>query len=203
MRSERFPGARASGRLACVRGWPLGVTAVLLVLAGCAPPQSRTPFLRSVDLVEMTDRMAESFAATPTVAGRDATDDRWVISIARITNYTNQIIPDREKWLFIGRMQSILAASELADDRAIVWVIPPERWWIVADEFPDRPEPFGLRLEPTHLLTGTFSSLTTTSARGRSDAYLCSFQLVDLATGALVWEDAWEVKRATTGLSYD
>ncbi|MEM7227591.1 MAG: hypothetical protein AAF432_02135 [Planctomycetota bacterium] len=171
---------------------------------GCSgPPRVKTPFLTSVDLVDMTDRMAESFANDPVIGARSSTDERWVVSLFRVVNHTNQIIPEREKWLYTGRLRALLARSDVADKRSIVWIIPPERWNVVRQELPDQTEPFGLRLDPTHLLTAEFTALTTTSARGRSDAYLCSFELVDLIDGRVIWEDAWEVKRAIEGLSFD
>ena len=75
-------------------------------------------------------------------------------------------------------------------------------WSIIAAETGD-PEPHGLRMSPTHLLTAEFSVLTNTSAQGRSDTYLCAYELVDLESGRMVWQDSWEVKRAVSGRTYD
>jgi hypothetical protein len=174
-----------------------------LCALGCAPPKVQTSFLRSVDLVEMTTRMSESFAATPAIAGRTAASPRWLISIDKVANNTNQIIPENEKWAYIGRLRAQLAQSRISDERNLVWIVPPERWPEIAHEIDASAEPRDLRTPPTHLLTATFSALTTTSGFGRTDAYLCAFQLVDLRDGVLVWEDAWEVKRGTAGRTWD
>ena len=179
---------------------------VLVALGGCGgPPKVQTTFLRSVDLIDMTDKMAQSFANDEVIGKRTATDKPWVISIYRVVNNTNQIIPDREKWLYVGRLRAMLAQSDLSKQRSIIWVIPPERWHIVAEELgaSGAEEPYGLRMEPTHLLTADFGALTNTSGRGRSDAYLCDYQLLDLQSGTIVWEDKWEVKRAIAGKTYD
>jgi hypothetical protein len=182
-----------------VAGWLL-----LAVLSGCGtPPKARTTFLRSVDLVDMTDRMAQSFASDEVIGQRGPADEPWIISIDRVVNHTNQIIRESEKWLYIARLRAALAQSDLAKERNIIWIIPPERWPMVAEELGVSEEPYGLRLNPTHLLTAEFHALTRTSGRGRSDAYVCSYQLLDLRTGAIVWEDTWEVKRAASGLTYD
>ena len=181
-----------------------GILLVTALATGCgAPPRAETPFLRSVDLIDMTDRMAESIASAPAVVARRPTDEPWIISINRISNHTNQIIPEREKWLYVARLRGRLAPSNLARERHLIWVIPTERWAIVAAELPDASEPYGLRLDPTHQLTGEFLALTTTSGSGRTDAYLCSYQLVDLEDGSIIWEDQWEVQRAIRGRSYD
>ena|SRR5436190_5705699 len=176
---------------------------LLLFLAGCGAPKANTTFLQSVDLVNMTDRMAESFAHDDIIGRRTPSDDPWVISIFRVVNHTNQVIPDREKWLYIARLRALLAQSNLAAQRHIIWIIPPERWPMVAEELGVSKEPYGLRMNPTHQLTADFLALTNTSGKGRSDAYLCDYQLLDLRSGQIVWEDKWEVKRAISGKTYD
>lgn len=190
-----------------VRRTVCGITTALLVLillTGCGgPPRVQTTFLGSVDLIDMTNQMAQSFARDEAISARRATDEPWVISIYRVVNHTNQVIPERERWLYIGRMRSLLAQSDIATQRRLIWIVPPERWPAIARELGEANEPPGLRMNPTHLLTAEFNTLTTTSARGRSDMYVCSYQLVDLATGLLVWEDSWEVKRSVTGLTFD
>lgn len=186
---------------------PLCIFACCLLvaaLAGCGgPPKARTTFLRSVDLIDMTDRMAQSFASDERIGRRTGDDAPWIISIHRIVNHTNQVIREPEKWLYVGRLRAMLAQSDLARERRIIWIIPPERWPIVAEELGVSEEPYGLRMDPTHLLTAEFHALTQTSGRGRSDAYVCDYQLLDLDSGAIIWEDAWEVKRSASGLTYD
>ncbi len=183
----------------CARAW----WCALLILCACAssPPVARTTFLNSVDLVEMTDRMAQSFAAHEAIANRTPHSAPWVISMNRIENHTNPIIPDREKWLYVARLRALLDRSDLAREASIIWIIPPERWAPLQDEL--GPEPPVLRLPPTHQLTGEFTALTNTSGRGRSDMYLAAYQLFELQTGRLIWEDRWEVKRAVEGRTYD
>jgi hypothetical protein len=180
------------------------VCLVLLALAGCqSGPRVETTFLRSVDLIDMTDKMAQSFANDEVIGARTSADQPWVISMYRVVNYTNQIIPDREKWLYLARLRAMLAQSDLARQQRIIWIIPPERWPIVAEELGVSEEPYGLRMNPTHQLTAEFHALTSTSGKGRTDAYLCDYQLLDLHSGQIVWEDKWEVKRAISGRTYD
>ena len=174
----------------------------MTVFFGCgSTPRVRTTFLGSIDLVEMTDTLAQRFAADDVITNRTADDPPWVISIDRISNQTNQVIPENERWLYAARLRSRLMETSLSQERNLIWVIPPERWPIVEPEL--GPQPPQLRLRPTHVLTGEFHALTITSGGGRSDAYLCLYQLLDPMSGNLVWEGRWEVKRSVVGLTYD
>lgn len=195
----------------------LALFAIVWFAAGCAsaPPIARTPFLNSVDLVEMTDQMAQSFAGDAVIGQRNADDDHWIISLYRVVNHTNQIIPEREKWLYVGRLRAVLDRSDLSSQRNVTWIVPPNRWRQISELEGGAIDP-GPRLDPTHLLTAQFSALTQTSGAGgvsrqamqkggggRSDTYLCSYELLDLESGRIIWEDAWEVKRSTRGITYD
>ena len=171
---------------------------VAITCVGCSAPEVRTTFLGSVDLVDMTDRMADSFAGDPVIGRRNEASETWVVSIDRVVNHTNQIIPVREKWLYTTRLRAKLVESDIARQRNIVWVVPPERWPAAAGVL----ESNHRRLRPTHLLAAEFQTLTRTSAAGRSDTYVCAFQLTDLGDGRLVWEDLWEVKYAVRGLTW-
>jgi hypothetical protein len=179
------------------------IAAVAVLVGGCAAPKVKTSFLTSVDLVDMTSQMAESFGASPALVDRTPYSPRWIISIDKIVNNTNQIISENEKWAYIGRLRALLTQTKIADQRNLAWIVPPERWPLVAKELNALGEPPDLRRPPTHVLTGAFDSLTNSSGQGRSDAYLCAFQLVELRSGAVVWEDSWEVKRVVTGTTYD
>jgi len=178
-----------------------GAIVVLVLAAGCSAPRAQTTFLDDVDLVDMTDRMASSFSADEVIGERTPGSDPWVVSIDRVRNFTNQIMPAGEKWLYVARLRTLLARSPVTAQRNITWVVEPERWPATSAAL--EPGPAGPRLRPTHLLAGEFSTLTVTSGAGRSDTYVCAFALTEIDTGRLVWTDAWEMKRATRGVSYD
>jgi hypothetical protein len=189
---------------ACFGARGAWITAIAAVLSGCGgAPAARTTFLQSVDLVNMTDRMAESFSHNDAITRRSPSDPPWIVSFSKIENQTNQIIPEREKWLYIGRLRALLAESDVAKAHHIIWIIPPEEWPMIAQELGVSNEPYGLRMHPTHQLTGKFGTLTNTSGKGRSDLYVCGYQLIDLRDGRIVWEGTWEVKRAISGKTYD
>lgn len=175
-----------------------------LTLAGCGgSPTVRTTFLNSVDLANMTNHMATSFAQDDLISDRNQGDTPWVIAINRVTNHTNQVIPEREKWLYLARLRARLAQSHVAEARSLIWVIPPEQWSAVQEELGAPAAPPELRMSPTHQMTAEFYTLTSSSGAGRADTYHCAFSLFDLTTGAEIWRDAWEVKHWMEGRTYD
>ena len=151
----------------------------------------------------MTNNLSGSFAHDELINARTNTDDPWVISISDIVNNTQQIIPESERWLYIARLRSCLAQTDCSDQHNLIWILPPEGYQQIDAERKGAPSLFEQRMPPTHLLTGEFVALTNTSSFGRADAYICDYQLVDLETGRIVWEDAWEVKRYAPGTTYD
>ena len=44
-------------------------------------------------------------------------------------------------------------------------------------------------------LTGTLQGLSTRTTKGTSDYILYAFQLIDVRTSAIVWEDSAEIKK--------
>ena len=139
----------------------VAMTVLVLATGGClSAPEVRTTFLGSVDLIDMTDQMAMSFAQDPHLSQRTPEDAPWVVSVDRVTNHTNQIMPQREKWLYIGRLRAMLSQSDVASRYDLIWVIPPERWGMVAEELGVSEEPYGMRMDPTHLLSAEFGHVS-------------------------------------------
>lgn len=175
-------------RWTAVIAWGLVVAAG--VLGGCGGPRVQTTRLTAVDLVAMTDKMAASLARADAVVDRTADDPQWRIAADRLVNRTHDIIPDREKELFLARLRALLSRSTLPEARNIVFLREAEL------SGPDR-------ATPTHALTATFDAMTHDRRLRRSDAYLCAFQLIDLRDETVIWEDRYEVKRTVVRSRFD
>ena len=167
---------------------------VALTLAGCSAPRINTTRLGSADLIAMTDGMAESLVASDALAERSPDSPHWVVTLDRVHNRTNEIIPTREKWAFMARLRSQLAQVDTLRERGIRFVLPAERAAALDHSLPG--DARADRLAPTHALTATFHALTTATRDARTDTYVCAFQLLDLRNDELIWEDRYEVKRA-------
>jgi len=151
----------------------------------------------------MINNLSESFAHDEIINSHTVEDQPWVVSISDIVNNTQQVIPESERWLYVARLRSRLAQSDCSARHNIIWVIPPKGIQRVDNENAGSSSLAEQRMAPTHLLTGEFVALTITSHTGRADTYICDFQLINLQTGLIVWEDAWEVKRYAVGMTYD
>jgi hypothetical protein len=167
--------------------------ALVASIAACSAPRVQTTRLGSADLVAMTDAMAQSILASETLTGSPAAPSPVVIVIDRAVNRTSDVIPQRELWGFLARLQAQLAESPELRQRQIRFVLPAERAaeLNVREGFDERG-----RIPPTHALTATFYSVSTASRQSRTDAYLCHFLIIDLHTDALAWQDRYEVKYA-------
>lgn len=174
---------------------PLPSICLLLALAtltACSAPRIQTTRLGSADLVAMTDAMVSSLLAADALAGRDEDSDPWIVTLDRVSNQTNDVMPRRELWAFMARLRSQISQSDELRRRNVQFVVPAE----FAKTIGERHDDGAGRARPTHALTATFHALTNRQRTGRTDTYVCAFQLLDLRTDELTWEDSYEVKRA-------
>jgi len=51
-------------------------------------------------------------------------------------------------------------------------------------------------INPQFALTAVFSSLTQETSKGRSDFYVCRYELSDLQTRGVLWSDSYKVKKS-------
>ena len=183
------------------------LTAVLaclaLAAAGCTENKGtvkgETTGLTADDFVQMTELMARSILRCDEV---QKSPYKLVAVIDRIENETQSVI---RRGLVLARLRVLL--NEYAMDRLQFVVKKAQYEQMVQERRETDPElaPFeetpDARLKPDYALKGVFASHTRLNVRGkaRSDYWLCTFQLVKLETGDVVWEDDYEVKRIGRG----
>lgn len=153
--------------------------------AGCRTTGSgdvvpQTTMLTSVDLVRMTDQMAVSLLNS----GLDLSGA--IVVTDRVVNRTNHLIDEGERELFLAKLRVTLAENETIRGMGVVFVARP-------DELSEL-SPAGTGRGPTHALTAVFYTLTEVTRSFRGDHYACAFQLQDLVTREVVWEDAYETR---------
>lgn len=170
----------------------------LPLLTACSAPRVNNTRLGSADLVAMTDAMAASLLNADAIAGRTAASPPWIVTLDRVSNRTNHVIPANEQWAFMARLRAMLSQSDALAARNLRFVMSADR----LDELGiDRKAggalaPGSRNTNPTHVLGATFYSATTRTREGRTDAYLCAFKLLDADDDRVLWEDSYEVKHA-------
>lgn len=175
-------------------------------LAGCSSTAvntgSQNTFLSATDLVQMTDQMATAITADADVA-RVTAKKPMIIVIKPIINDTNEIIPAREKELYVARVQGLMAKQQALRSRFVFVLNRSDYENLVRSEGVSS-EQLGPveaatieqgRYVPEYALSGRFYAQTNANAQQRSDYYLCTYQLTNIASGELLWEGTYEVKK--------
>lgn len=192
-----FPGRRL----------PLILAMLALTLTGCADPP-RSTRLTLGDIQETSQRMVASLAGSDWLTGRGPDSPPIRIVIDKVENLTSDVIPEAEQWMYVAKVAGALPVQELGRKRNITFQITPRRQRALEER--------GFEVDlaaaepPTHVLTATFLSATRAGsakaerpADERSDRYYLSYQILDLASREVVWEDRFEFQRAASGLLID
>jgi PBP1b-binding outer membrane lipoprotein LpoB len=192
---------------------PLLITSALVLTAGCSSPGVKNPSgipvtrmnadeqgfvtgtgVESQDLVAVTDKMARSILAIPQIA--NATTPPKIVLDPVVNNTRFPINKD----IFNTRIRTELNKKSLgkvtflARDR--MSSLDKERSLkrtgeVTATTDPNKQEFLGA----DYFLTGELQGMSTRTKAGTSDYVLYAFQLIDVRTSAIVWEDSAEMKK--------
>ncbi len=150
--------------------------------------------IESQDLVAVSDKMARGIvgldriksAGTPpnVVLLPVENETRFAINKdlfnTRIRAQLNQKAAGKVNFLARERLQALQKERELKQQGALTGgTVPGNAGFAGAD----------------YMLTGKLSSLTTKSSKGVSDYVLYTFQLIDVQSSSILWEDFAEIKK--------
>jgi PBP1b-binding outer membrane lipoprotein LpoB len=201
----------------------ISLVAVAILVTGCASSGVKNPsgvgvtemkpdeggFVRSTgvesqDLVSVTDKMARSILAVPEIVNAQGTP--YVI-LYPVENNTRFPI---NKELFLSRIRAelnskargkvrflIRGAGAQADPRMAA--LERERELKESGQVTSDPAKDTAGVSQfkgaDFFLTGKLEGLSHRTSRGTSDYVLYSFQLIDVRTSVIVWEDKAEIKK--------
>ncbi len=170
-------------------------------VAGCQSSainrNAHSTFLTSDDLVKMTDQMAQSIIADPQIAQRAAAGPLRIV-IKPVINQTDEIITQNRKELFVWRLQGLLAGNASLRDR-FIWCLNRDDYEKLKNE--EIPEeklgPTEERIQPEYALYAKFITDTRATNQGRSDTYLCEYDLtrIDGPAGEILWSGFYETHK--------
>ena len=168
-----------------------------LWIGGCASATAVgfNPGLCGVDLQRMTDAMAESIAGDPQVQQAIAEQGAIRVVLLPVENYmTGEVLPSGQRHAFVARVRSLLAKQAPGQ---FVWIANRDAYHYARrmelEGVDPGPDPDAM--QPRYALTGRFDSLTNVDARTRSSSYLCAYELIDLESREVLWQDRYELKR--------
>lgn len=187
----------------CLRG-VAGLVLLCLVLSGCQSAPPRTTDFTQDDLDVTINAMAASLAASDFLSERTPDSPQIVLVTNQVRNLTDNLMTTAERWMMIARVQSTLPIRTMADQKNIVFVMPPERLADLRRSGFDQELPPGL--EPTHVMTATFmSSRQAARQRGdeitslRTNFYYLEYSIAAINSREVLWTDAFAFGREARG----
>ncbi|MGY8655180.1 MAG: penicillin-binding protein activator LpoB [Verrucomicrobiia bacterium] len=154
--------------------------------------------VESQDIAMVTDKMARSILSVPQIA--NATTPPMII-LDPVNNNTRFAI---NKDIFLKRLRVMLNSktrgkvSFLARERMAA--LENERALKQAGQVTSTGDPNAVEFKGANfILTGELQGHTTTTGAGVSDYIMYTFQLIDVRTSQIVWEDFAEMKKQGLG----
>ena len=173
------------------------VTLSLFVLLGCgsAVQSGHNTALDSLDLTQMTDRMAASIAGSSAVQQAIASHGGSIrVVVQPVENeMTAEILPRGQADMFTARVRYLLSKQ---DRGQFTWIMNRDAFYELRKrelEMDLGPSPEAIN--PDYALTARFRTLTKEDSKMRSSAYLCVYELSNLVDRTILWTDKYEVKK--------
>lgn len=180
----------------------LGMTCGL-AFGGCATTGSRTTRLTTDDVKEMAVQLAASLASSEYLRERTPASERIVVAMDNVENLSSDVVPVSEQWYLMERIRASTPLASLGSQRNIAFVIPAEHLRQLKERGGAEAALVGAGRAPTHAMRGVLRSVTRSAGVDRTDLYSFETRLIDLGSGAVVWSDSFELKRAAVGKQYD
>ena len=169
----------------------------LAMVCGCtsAVQSGHNTFLDAMDLRQMTDQMARSIVADARVRQALHEDGALKVVVQPVENrLTAEVLPRGQAEAFTARVRALLSGH---DPDSFVWVLNRDDFYdLRKKELEVALGPAPDAVNPRYALTAVFSSLSKETARGRSDFYVCTYELTDLQKRNALWSDSYKVKKS-------
>jgi len=175
--------------------------APMVLLLGCwtgctnAVQSGHNTLLSGVDLEQMTDKMARSIVVNPQVQEAIRQDGALKIVVQPVQNQlTAEILPRGQAEGFTARVRALLSQRNPGQ---FVWILNRDDFYDLRGKELDVPlGPAPEAVNPQYALTAVFSSLTHETSQGRSDFYVCRYELSNVQTRNVLWSDSYKVKKS-------
>jgi len=150
--------------------------------------------VESQDMVAVTDKMARSILSIPAIVNAKGTprvildpvvnNTRFALNkdifLTRIRTQLNSKAVGKVIFLARDRMQALDRERDLKQSGAVTSSSDPQKVEFKGADY---------------VLTGKLDGMSTRTSQGIGDYILYSFQLIDVRTSDIVWEDSAEIKK--------
>lgn len=183
----------------------VGVLILLALLSAACASAPRDSRLRGEDFSAIAGRVAQALARSDLLSTRTADSPTWRWQAMQADNLSSDRLSGTDRWAVVSRVLFDPGTQQLLTSRNVQVLAPPEVIRAAQQQFaPDLP---ASNDPATHILSAEIRTLTrgfaTTAsaslANARSDTFLVRYTLRDAVTGAIVWTDEEELKRAAFG----
>jgi hypothetical protein len=168
--------------------------AFLAIACTSAVQSGHNTALDSLDLKQMTDRMAANIVADPRVQAAIAQKGKLKVVVEPVVNeMTAEVLPRGQAEMFTARVRVLL--SQHAADK-FIWIMNRDAFYSLRQrelDFDLGPSPEAIN--PEYALVAHFRSMTKENQKMRSSAYLCVYELTNLQDRTVLWTDKYEVKK--------
>lgn len=176
----------------------VGVGAVALA-TGCAATLTATTRPSLGEMTGLTSEIVESIATAPAIEQRTVSSQPIVLSVDSVENRSSDVFTKAEQWYLMQSVARRVAnPTGMGAAKNIRFVLPPD-----AIRHIERRgsvwEGLATDRQPTHELTGYFSSITRAGAEDRRDFFEFAYQIVDLRTGQIVVDTAVDIEKSAAG----
>jgi peptidoglycan-synthase activator LpoB len=170
---------------------------LMLVSPGCtnAVESGHNTLLNGVDLEQMTDKMARGIVGDAQVQAAIAKEGSLKVVVQPVENQlTAEILPRGQAEAFTARVRVLLSQH---NSQQFQWILNRDDFYdLRGKELNVSLGPAPDAINPQYALTAVFSSLTKEDSKGRSDFYVCRYELSNLQTRTVLWSDSYKVKKA-------
>lgn len=178
----------------------------LAFLPACSSPTATrggaSTLFTIADIDEVVEQMAARLASSSFMLQRNPGSEPISLTLTKPVNYTNDVIRDGDRWTLIQNVMNSPTMQTVTRERNVKIIIPREFFDQLQRNSADARD-MNTDRKPTHVMDSTLRTITRSGGDARTDQYECTYAVSALATGEILWQDVFKIKRLAYGVQYN
>lgn len=173
-------------------------------LSGCSS-KGETADLTQSDMDMTVSEIAASLARSDFLTERNKNSAPIVIMIEKVENQTAEVIKPAEQWMMMARVCGSPQVAGLFPTKNVTFQIPPERWQLLSEPYRSQPP----TVRATHTMTAIFRTAVRDArnqagfVNAQTRHNMLQYQITDLTSRKILWQDEVLISRQAKGLLID